>query len=94
MAIDANAIQLMLINNINTIINQLGGGAEIENINYTFANVDHKVDKTKQQITTILTGAIKKTFGDPEVEPVPVPSTFNITMSIITVEDLTPPIIP
>jgi hypothetical protein len=97
MQIDANAMRLRLENIITSLIDELGGGGEIENIGYTFNNVDHKTDKTKNQLTAIITGEIKKTFEEEPITPTPpytlVPLTFSVSVSSV-IQDLTPPIVP
>ena len=96
MQIDGNAMRVRLENIIISLITELGGGGEIENIGYTFLDVDHKTDKTKNQLTAVITGNIKKTFEEEPIVPTPpytlVPLNFTVSVSCI-IQDLTPPII-
>jgi hypothetical protein len=96
MEIDNNAMRTRLENIVISLIDELGGGGEIENLDYTFSKVDHKTDKTKDQYTGIITGNIKKTFEEESAVPTPpytlVPLNFTVSISCV-IQDLTPPVI-
>jgi hypothetical protein len=96
MQIDGNAMELRLQGIINDIITELGGGGEIQNIGWTFADTVNTQDKTKRQVSGIFTGDIKKTFNTPPItDPcsnIAIPLKFIVSVSCTT-DDLVPPVI-